>query len=72
MKQVSGKQLARAFERAGWSLARIQGSHHIYRKAGHRERLVIPIHANRPLKAGLLKSLMKISDLREIDLRRCD
>jgi predicted RNA binding protein YcfA (HicA-like mRNA interferase family) len=35
---------------------------------GRRERLVIPIHGNRPLKIGLLRSLMKIAELEEIDL----
>jgi predicted RNA binding protein YcfA (HicA-like mRNA interferase family) len=36
--------------------------------AGRRERLVIPIHGNRPLKVGLLRSLMKIGGLEESDL----
>ena len=68
MKQVSGKSLARAIQRKGWTLARIQGSHHIFVTPGRRERLVIPIHGNRPLKIGLLRSLMKIADLAEDDL----
>ena len=68
MKQVSGKSLARAIQRKGWTLARIQGSHHIFVMPGRRERLVIPIHGNRPLKIGLLRSLMKIADLAEDDL----
>jgi hypothetical protein len=28
--------------------------------AGRRERIVIPIHGNQPLKKGLLRSLMKM------------
>jgi predicted RNA binding protein YcfA (HicA-like mRNA interferase family) len=32
-----------------------------------RERLVIPIHGNRPLKVGLLRALMKIAGLQESD-----
>jgi predicted RNA binding protein YcfA (HicA-like mRNA interferase family) len=35
---------------------------------GRRERLVIPIHGNEPLKIGLLRALMKIADLKETDL----
>lgn len=35
MKSVSGKELARLLERHGWTLLRIQGSHHIYGKTGH-------------------------------------
>jgi predicted RNA binding protein YcfA (HicA-like mRNA interferase family) len=68
VKQVSGRELARAVQKRGWSLARIKGSHHVFVKAGHRERIVIPIHGSQPLKIGLLKSLMKIADLNEEDL----
>ena len=68
MKQVSGRELARLVQQRGWQLARINGSHHIFTMAGRRERIVIPVHANQPLKTGLLRSLMKIADLTEEDL----
>ena len=68
MKQVSGRELARIVQRGGWTLARIQGSHHIFTMPGRRERIVIPIHGNQPLKQGLLRSLMKIAGLRDDDL----
>jgi predicted RNA binding protein YcfA (HicA-like mRNA interferase family) len=68
VKQVSGKELAKAVRRRGWSLARIHGSHHIYTMAGRRERIVIPIHGSHPLKIGLLRALMKIAELTEDDL----
>jgi predicted RNA binding protein YcfA (HicA-like mRNA interferase family) len=68
VKQVSGRELASAVEARGWSLARIKGSHHVFVKAGRRERIVIPIHGNQSLKMGLLRSLMKIAGLRESDL----
>ena len=68
MKQVSGKLLAREVQRKGWTLARVQGSHHIFVMPGRRERLVIPIHGNRPLKIGLLRALMKLAELEESDL----
>jgi len=68
VKQVSGKDLTRAVQRKGWTLARIQGSHHIFVMPGRRERIVIPIHGGQPLKIGLLRSLMKIAGLEESDL----
>ena len=49
-------------------LKRINGSHHIFSKEGHRERIVIPVHGNQPLKIGLLKHQMKIAGLTESDL----
>ena len=46
MKQVTGKEFARALERHDWRLLRISGSHHIYGKDGSIVRLSVPIHAN--------------------------
>ena len=68
MKQVSGRELARLVQQRGWQLARVNGSHHIFTMPGRRERIVIPIHGNQPLKVGLLRSLMKIAGLNESDL----
>ena len=68
MKQVSGRELAQIIQRRGWALARVHGSHRIFTMAGHRERIVIPIHGNQPLKTGLLRSVMKIAGLQEDDL----
>jgi predicted RNA binding protein YcfA (HicA-like mRNA interferase family) len=68
VKQVSGKEFARVIERKGWQLSRINGSHHIFVLPGRRERIVIPIHGHRPLKIGLLKSLMKVAEVTETDL----
>ncbi len=37
-------------------------------KEGRHERIVIPIHGNRPLKLGLLRFQMKIAGLSEEEL----
>ncbi|MEI8123139.1 MAG: type II toxin-antitoxin system HicA family toxin [bacterium] len=68
MKQVTGKALARAVQDFGWSCVRIKGSHHVFTKDGRLEHIVIPIHGNKPLKIGLLRSLMKIASLTEDDI----
>jgi predicted RNA binding protein YcfA (HicA-like mRNA interferase family) len=68
MKQLSGKEMARLVEQHGRSLLRINGSHHIYGRAGSIVRLSIPIHANRPLKTGLLRHLLKQAGIAEADL----
>lgn len=68
MKQISGRDLARLVQKRGWTLSRVHGSHHIFTMSGRRERIVIPVHGNKPLKLGLLRSLMKIADLGEDDL----
>ncbi|MBA3850525.1 MAG: hypothetical protein C0502_11120 [Opitutus sp.] len=67
MKQISGKDLARVLQRHGWELKRVNGSHHIFGKAGRIERIVVPIHGNTPLKIGLLRHQMKSAGLTEAD-----
>jgi predicted RNA binding protein YcfA (HicA-like mRNA interferase family) len=68
MKSISGKEFAKALERHGWSLMRVQGSHHIYGRAGSDVRLSVPIHSNQALKTGLLRHMMKLAGLTEQDL----
>ena len=67
MRSVSGRYFARILERNGWTLARINGSHHIYGKTGSIVRLSIPIHGNKPLKTGLLRHLAKLAELSDQD-----
>jgi predicted RNA binding protein YcfA (HicA-like mRNA interferase family) len=68
LKQISGKDFCRLLTDQGWSLARIKGSHHIFLKEGVRDRIVVPVHGNKPLKIGLLKSQMKVAGIQESDL----
>ncbi len=68
MKSVSGKEFAKALEKHGWQLLRINGSHHIYGKQGTVARITIPIHGNTALKIGLLRAQMKLAGLTEEDL----
>lgn len=68
MRSVSGKEFVKALERHGWTLLRVQGSHHIYGRAGSDVRLSVPVHGNQALKTGLLRHLMKMAGLSEADL----
>jgi predicted RNA binding protein YcfA (HicA-like mRNA interferase family) len=67
MKSISGRDFARMVERRGWTLLRINGSHHIYGKTGSTVRLSIPIHGSKPLKSGLLRHLAKLADISDED-----
>jgi predicted RNA binding protein YcfA (HicA-like mRNA interferase family) len=60
---LSGKAFARMLESHGWSLQRINGSHHIYAKADSTVRISVPIHGNESLKIGLQRHLMKLAGL---------
>ena len=65
MRALSGKAFCRLLERHGWRLLRVQGSHHVYGKAGQRARISVPVHGNRPLKVGLQRHLLKLAGIEE-------
>ncbi|MDH6099221.1 type II toxin-antitoxin system HicA family toxin [Anabaenopsis tanganyikae CS-531] len=68
MKSVSGKELCKVVERYGWELKRITGSHYIYGKKDLEVILSIPVHSNRDLPKGTLKSILKDAGISEKDL----
>jgi len=68
VKAVSGREFCRVLERHGWTLLRVHGSHHYYGREGIDVKLSVPVHGNRSLKPGLLRSLIKAADLSEGDL----
>ncbi|MCX6068539.1 MAG: type II toxin-antitoxin system HicA family toxin [Chloroflexi bacterium] len=68
MKSVSGTKFAKVLEKHGWQLLRITGSHHIYGKPGHVERISVPVHGSQPLKIGLLNHLLSIAGLTDDDI----
>lgn len=63
MKPISGKQFTKLLEQSGWTLLRVNGSHHIYGKAGVEARLSVSVHGNASLKLGLAKHLAKLAGI---------
>ena len=49
-------------------LKKIHGSHYVYMKPGRHERISVPVHGNKDLKIGLLKSIMKLADIKDTEL----
>lgn len=68
MKSISGKDFAKLLKKKGWILLRVNGSHFIYGKQGYIERISVPVHKNKLLKTGLLKHLLKITNISEDEL----
>lgn len=56
---VTGAEACKAFAKFGFVLDRIKSSHHILRKPGFPNVLSIPIHANKALKKGTLRTLIR-------------
>ena len=60
---VSGREAIAAFEKAGFVVARTSASHHVMKKEGHTLLLTVPVHGNKALKPGTLRSLIRASGL---------
>lgn len=58
-----GDRHVRAFELAGWYVARIQGSHKILRKDGVEYNLAIPCHQGRDVPRALIKKQVTLAGL---------
>jgi len=63
LKPITGPELCRKLEEAGWTLKRVRGSHHIFTKTGERKILTVPVHDNRAVKPGLAARIAKDADL---------
>jgi predicted RNA binding protein YcfA (HicA-like mRNA interferase family) len=68
VKIISGKRMCRILEQRGWTLARINGAHHIYRHVASGRRTVVPVHGNQDLKPGTQRSIMHDANLTDADL----
>jgi predicted RNA binding protein YcfA (HicA-like mRNA interferase family) len=58
---LSGREVARAFEKLGWEIARQRSSHIIMTKEGHLATLSIPDHKS--VAKGTLRSLIRSAGL---------
>jgi predicted RNA binding protein YcfA (HicA-like mRNA interferase family) len=61
LRNISGKEAAKAFERAGWSPLGQVGSHLVLVKEGVRVNLSIPQH--KELSVGTLRALIRAAGL---------
>jgi predicted RNA binding protein YcfA (HicA-like mRNA interferase family) len=58
-------RVIKAFERAGWENLGRQGKHFKLRQVGNPNILSVPVHGGKPIKAGLLRGLLKKANLSE-------
>lgn len=61
LANISGKEAARAFGRAGWQVMGQVGSHMVMTKSGVRANLSIPQH--RELSVGTLRALIRAAGM---------
>jgi predicted RNA binding protein YcfA (HicA-like mRNA interferase family) len=58
---ISGREAARAFQKAGWRVAGQVGSHLVLVKDGVRANLSVPLH--KELATGTLRSLIRAAGM---------
>jgi len=63
LPQMGGRDLLGALQRKGYVLTHIRGSHHYLRKPGVAALVVVPVHGNRPLPDGTLRSILRQAGL---------
>ena len=61
--RIHGAEVVKAFQRAGFVVDRIKGSHHVMKRDGHPVHLSIPVHPGRDVGVGLLKALIEAAGL---------
>ena len=61
LANISGKEAARAFERAGWKAIGQVGSHLVMVKPGVRANLSVPQH--KELSVGTLRALIRAAGI---------
>jgi predicted RNA binding protein YcfA (HicA-like mRNA interferase family) len=55
--------MCRVLERHGWTLQRVNGSHHIYTKPGNPNVVSVPVHGSKTLAPGTQRSIMRAAGL---------
>jgi predicted RNA binding protein YcfA (HicA-like mRNA interferase family) len=60
--RVSGRQIIRALQKAGFFIIRVKGSHHFMRHPDGRAT-VVPVHAGETIGPGLLNQILKDAEL---------
>jgi len=60
--------MCRFLERQGFQLLRVRGSHHFYSR--DEIRTSVPVHGNRPLKIGTLRSILRDIQMSPADFAR--
>lgn len=59
LPDVTGADAIKAFNKFGFAVDRIRGSHHILKKPGHTYVLSVPVHGKHSLRGGTLRRLIR-------------
>jgi len=66
---LPGGRLVKALENAGFTVARVKGSHHVMRHPDGRT-VTVPVHAGRDMPKGTVRNILAITGLTPDDLQK--
>lgn len=67
MPVVTGRDLVRTLEKAGFVVARVRGSHHFLQHSDGRA-VVVPVHSGESIGPGLMSRILRDCDLSRDEL----
>lgn len=71
LPRITGREVLRALERAGFNLVRIRGSHHyVIHSADPTRRATVPIHSNRVIDPPIMRSILRTAGLTAREFRQ--
>jgi predicted RNA binding protein YcfA (HicA-like mRNA interferase family) len=68
LPRLTGKEMLRFLEQQGFTIIRIRGSHHFLDRGD--QRTSVPVHGNRTLKTGTLRSILRDIGMSPSDFER--
>ena len=63
LPSINGHEAVDAFSKIGFVVVRVEGSHHVMKKPGHKYLLSVPIHGSKSVKRGTLRGLIRASGI---------
>ncbi|HYZ56253.1 MAG TPA: type II toxin-antitoxin system HicA family toxin [Streptosporangiaceae bacterium] len=66
---VPGAKVVKALERAGFTVTRVSGSHHVMRHPDGRT-VIVPVHAGKDMAKGTLRNILSIVGMTADELRK--
>jgi len=68
LPRVTGQEMSRFLERQGFQLLRVRGSHHYFAQGD--KHTTVPVHGNRDLKVGTLRSILRDIEVSPAEFER--
>ena len=70
LPRLSGRAVIQALQRGGFRLSHVHGSHYYLRRPDTAGLVVVPVHGNRDIPVGTLRSILHQAGLTREELQQ--